>query len=178
MYYNNPFNSSNKASNFINITSSEYDDLIKKINILGIIEERQNIESCNIKNIESWLDLLSKSKVAFKPIYLFSIDGYNDDSRELYEIPEVRKYAEALLSKCPHFLIFFEPTDISWFLLCACIKTQPELVNSGTRINLNVDVMKYKRIINTAIMYATANIPTIPNGKLEKFQQGMLEALN
>ena len=176
--YINPFNPTIKSSDFTNITSSEYDYLIESLALLGIIEERQNIESCNIKNIESWLDLLSKSKSPFKPMYLFSINGYNDDSRELYEIPEVRKYAELLLDKHPHFLIFFQPTDISWFLMCACIKSQPSLINGGTEIKLSIDTMKYRHIINTAIMYATMNIPNIPNGRLDKFQQGMLKVLN
>src|SRR5262245_8596586 len=39
----------------------------------------------------------------------FSVDGYNDDPRELFEVPEVRKYFTKLNQESPGFFYFLMP---------------------------------------------------------------------
>lgn len=42
---------------------------------------------------------------------LFSIKGYDEDSRELYEIDKVRRFYNRLVKKIPHFLYYVNPMN-------------------------------------------------------------------
>ena len=42
---------------------------------------------------------------------LFSIKGYDDDPRELYEIDKVRRFYTRLIKKVPHFLYYVNPMN-------------------------------------------------------------------
>jgi hypothetical protein len=52
-------------------------------------------------------------------LHLF-VGGYDDDPRELWEIPEVRQYLGALDSRFPFWVWFLDPTDPSLLLVVAC----------------------------------------------------------
>lgn len=121
--------------------------------IMGIAESRCNVENLDFEYIDSWVKTLEESKEVLDATILFSINGYEEDNREIYEIPEVRTYVNKLLERHPHFLIFFRPEDMAWFMLCATVKMEiaPVVVNAK-QAKLTVDTLKYKRIINRTIM--------------------------
>ena len=56
--------------------------------------------------------------------YVLLISGYDDDdTRELYQIPEVVKFIKDLNSKLPFWLYFVNATDkrfFSWMIACLC----------------------------------------------------------
>ena len=69
----------------------------------------------------------SKGKV------VIGFDGYDDDTRELYEIDEVRDYIQALTLKFPYWFYFCNTNDHSlWIILlahCKFRKSGPGIAN-------------------------------------------------
>ena len=65
---------------------------------------------------------LQSFEVAFQK-YVFLISGYDEDSRELYQIPEVVSFIKDLNSKLPFWLYFVNTGDkryFSWMIACLC----------------------------------------------------------
>ena len=55
--------------------------------------------------------------------YVFLISGYDDDPRELYQIPEVVSFIKDLNCKLPFWLYFVNTSDkrfFSWMIACLC----------------------------------------------------------
>jgi hypothetical protein len=55
--------------------------------------------------------------------YVLSVSGYDDDPRELYQIPEVVSFIKDLNSKLPFWLYFINTSDkrfFSWIIACLC----------------------------------------------------------
>jgi hypothetical protein len=90
---------------------------------------REQIEAGDIKVVLDILESVGLLELEFaeletlerlqSQIGLF-IDGYNDDSRELWEIPEVRSYFQNLHSVWPYGLWFFNRQTATLQLLVLC----------------------------------------------------------
>ena len=55
--------------------------------------------------------------------YVLLISGYDEDQRELYQIPEVVSFIKDLNSKLPFWLYFVNTSDkkfFSWMIACLC----------------------------------------------------------
>ena len=55
--------------------------------------------------------------------YVLSVSGYDNDQRELYQIPEVVSFIKDLNSKLPFWLYFVNTGDkrfFSWMIACLC----------------------------------------------------------
>ena len=55
--------------------------------------------------------------------YVFLVSGYDNDQRELYQIPEVVRFIKDLNSKLPFWLYFINTSDkkfFSWMIACLC----------------------------------------------------------
>ena len=55
--------------------------------------------------------------------YVLSVSGYDNDQRELYQIPEVVSFINDLNSKLPFWLYFVNTGDkrfFSWMIACLC----------------------------------------------------------
>jgi hypothetical protein len=90
-----------------------------------LIIDRNSVESCDVSLIEEFFantiaseeELLSRiNQVAF------SVDGYDDDARELFDIPEVRDYFRRVNELFPSFFYFLEPTSRHAWLGISCAK--------------------------------------------------------
>lgn len=132
-------------------------EMIQKIfkqndTMVAITESKINVVNYDFKYIESWIDALMDSPEVMDKILLFSINGYDNDSRELYEIEEVRYYANGLLNKFPHFLMFFRPEAISWLLVCATLRILDSNVQvEDDTVKLAINKQKYKDIVMKAV---------------------------
>lgn len=132
-------------------------EMIQKIfkqndTMVAITESKINVVNYDFEYIESWIDTLMDSPEVMDKILLFSINGYDNDSRELYEIEEVRYYANGLLNKFPHFLMFFRPEAISWLLVCATLRILDSNVQvEDDTVKLAINKQKYKDIVMKAV---------------------------
>ena len=62
----------------------------------------------------------SDAVLAFRGRLHLFVDGYDEDERELWAIPEVRTYIRALDAQFPYWLWFMDPHDPTVFLFVAC----------------------------------------------------------
>jgi hypothetical protein len=70
--------------------------------------EKSDIESLNIKPILQTISSLeSLGESAFKSLAI-AISGYDDTSIELWETPEVRRWAHKLINKIPYLFYYIE----------------------------------------------------------------------
>lgn len=70
-------------------------------------------------------------------VHLF-FDGYDDDPRELWEIPQVHAYVRALDTEFPYWLWFMEPDDSTLLLLVACCCNVAAYGFHGQRVSATV----------------------------------------
>ena len=87
---------------------------------------QENIKDCNTSEYVTLLHgatgTIQSFEVAFQR-YVFLISGYDDDPRELYQIPEVVSFIKDLNSKLPFWLYFVNTADkrfFSWMIACLC----------------------------------------------------------
>ena len=92
--------------------------------IIWIIPQ-SDILGCDFNNIKEYLERFSQSQTLLLKIAWqieFAIDGYNDDPRELFEIPEVRRWflESMLLAHIPWFYLLRELEQFQILLLAFC----------------------------------------------------------
>jgi len=92
--------------------------------VLQISQEA--IQNCDTSEYVTLLhgitDSLQSFEAAFQR-YVFLISGYDNDQRELYQIPEVVSFIKDLNSKLPFWLYFVNTSDkrfFSWMIACLC----------------------------------------------------------
>jgi len=92
--------------------------------VLQISQEA--IQNCDTSEYVTLLHGATGSLQSFESAfqkYLFLISGYDDDPRELYQIPEVVSFIKDLNSKLPFWLYFVNTSDkrfFSWMIACLC----------------------------------------------------------
>ena len=87
---------------------------------------QENIQNCDTSEYVSLLHGITYPLQSFEAAfqrYVFLISGYDDDPRELYQIPEVVSFIKDLNSKLPFWLYFVNTSDkkfFSWMIACLC----------------------------------------------------------
>jgi len=85
---------------------------------------RADIESSQTEELMSFLDTITASRevaLAYKQRIEFMVEGYDNDPRELFEIPEVVSYLE-LLNKLFPYWMFFQSEQGLWLrVLSLCL---------------------------------------------------------
>lgn len=110
------------------IVASEADDseILTDDHDAVILEvSHDDVVHCDISAVARGLDHLLQSRrrvVAGRGRIALALSGYDSDTRELYEIPEVRRYVEALDSVFPYWFYFAHPQygTLKLFALCLC----------------------------------------------------------
>lgn len=160
-----------------NMTRGLFLKMYNDSKVMGIAESDENVKKLDFEYIDSWIKTLRESPEILNTMLLFSINGYDDDNRELYEIPEVRKYIKALLERHPDFLIYFKQESRSWIMLCATVNSDvaPVAVREK-QVKLKIDNFEYRRIMNRAVM-ESLKIPYFTDTHRNEFVKEMLEVL-
>lgn len=79
--------------------------------ILVLAISRSDIVSGNIASVMERLHVLTDSADnirRYRECLVFQVEGYDDDPRELPEIPEVRAFFRQLVAEWPHWLWFLQ----------------------------------------------------------------------
>jgi hypothetical protein len=119
---------------------------------------------------------LQSFEVAFQK-YVFLISGYDEDSRELYQIPEVVSFIKDLNSKLPFWLYFVNTSDkkfLSWMI--ACLYQAISLDQDDETIYADFDADAY----NDLIEYQFSNIVKLMSvlGMGDSVQEKVLKELS
>ena len=90
--------------------------------VLQISQEA--IQNCDTSEYVAMLHGITGSLQSFEDAfqrYVLSVSGYDNDQRELYQIPEVARFRKDLNSKLPFWLYFVNTGDkrfFSWMIAC------------------------------------------------------------
>jgi len=95
----------------IKIFTTDADGLADNVEpaIVILTITRRAIETANLAGMLERLHVLTDSRenvIRYRESIVFQVDGYDDDPRELSEIPEVRNYFRTLTSEWPHWIWF------------------------------------------------------------------------
>ena len=103
------------------------------------------------------------------------VDGYNNDPRELVDIPEVRTLLRGLESSWPQWAYFFNQVDDSIKLLLSCV--------AGSRFLGRGAVEMDAEMVAAALGRAFGGMNMVferfgfPEAELEKMSNGLVEVL-
>lgn len=106
---------------------------------------------------------------------VLAVDGYNDDTRELVDIVEVRSFLREFELQWPYWAFFFNQVDDSIKLLCSCV--------CGTRFPgrgaVEIDANKVCDFINRGFtgMNSIFDKYAFPEGELELMSRGLIEVI-
>ena len=138
------------------------------------------IQNCDTSEYVTLLhgatDSLQSFESAFQR-YVFLISGYDNDQRELYQIPEVVSFIKDLNSKLPFWLYFVNTGDkrfFSWMIACLC--RAMSLDQDDETIYADFDTDAY----NDLIEYQFSNILKLMTGlgMGESIQEKVLNGLS
>jgi len=141
---------------------------------------QENIKDCNTSEYVTLLHgatgTIQSFEVAFQR-YVFLISGYDDDPRELYQIPEVVSFIKDLNSKLPFWLYFVNTADkrfFSWMIACLCQAMSLDQDEETIYADFNADVY------NDLIEYQFNNIVKLMSGlgMGESIQEKVLKELS
>jgi len=89
-----------------------------------LVVSRDEIERLDLSNCLQVLNSLIESRekaMRFRDRVVFGVDGYNDDPRELFEIPEVRTFIRELDGKWPYWLFFLSKATDMLAMIMFCL---------------------------------------------------------
>ena len=104
-----------------------------------LVISRQQVESGDTQDPMVFLQhLVSNANTAleFKGRVSLIVDGYNDDARELFEIPEVRRYISALDGLWPYWFMFLSQADDSIKTLESCLCDTIEVIPGVASVDM------------------------------------------
>ena len=141
---------------------------------------QRNIQDCDTSEYVTLLHGITGSLQSFEEAfqkYVLLISGYDDDPRELYQIPEVVSFIKDLNSKLPFWLYFVNTGDkrfFSWMIACLC--QAMSLDQDEETIYADFDADTY----NDLIEYQFSNIVKLMSGlgMDESIQEKVLKELS
>jgi len=104
------------------------------------------------------------------------IDGYNTDSRELFEIPEVRRYIQQLDAMWPYWFFYLSQVDDSIKVIESCLCDSIEVVPGVTSIDteqLNDCLTRHFSALNS---YCEAI--NLPESKIQEISEGIISLIH
>jgi hypothetical protein len=104
-----------------------------------------------------------------------AVDGYNNDSRELVDIAEVREMLRRLESSWPHWAYFFNQVDDSIKLLLSCVAGSRFLGRGAVEMDADMVAAALGRAFGG--MNAIFDRFGFPEDELEKLSNGLVEVL-
>lgn len=141
-------------------------DIAQQSDYIVLQISQSDIKDCNTSSeyvtlLHGATDSLQSFEEAFQK-YVLLISGYDDDdTRELYQIPEVVKFIKDLNSKLPFWLYFVNTSDkkfFSWMIACLCQAMSLDQDEETIYADFNADAY------NDLIEYQFSNIVKLMSG--------------
>ncbi|HAL37829.1 MAG TPA: hypothetical protein DCP03_06795 [Polaromonas sp.] len=159
--------------------SKPYQDLRPGITepVIIMISRRQ-VESNDMASVVNELKILLASREdcwLYRGQVSLVVDGYEDDPRELVDIPEVRAFLRDFTVQWPYWAFFFNQVDDSIILLgsCVCGKSYP----GGGTVEMDVDKIKQFLLDGFEGMNALFDKHGFPEAELESMSRGLIEVM-
>ena len=139
---------------------------------------RREVEAGDIVSVVSRLKVFLATREdawRYRGQMTLVVDGYNDDPRELVDIPAVRSILRQLEASWPHWAYFFNQVDDSIKLLLSCV--------AGSRFLGRGAVEMHADLVAAALARGFGGMNMIfdrfgfPEDELEKMSNGLVEVL-
>ena len=146
---------------------------VKTRDMLVIVVSMQQITSSDISPVKKVIELMEKCKLVKRDKVILMFDGYNYDSREIFEIEEIRNWALKLFQAYPYVFLYLSEIDGNINRFVACI------ADIGYSRNINeqegyLSLEVSKQISNT-IMIEMVDYCTINGLDVETAYQTLLK---
>lgn len=131
------------------------EDIIKADLILYSINKKDLINRKFI-NFERILEILQKAGKDARGKLMLTFDGYDNDDREIYFIPEIREFVKYFYDKCNYLFYFLTTEDNNRSIIFACINDCNSFkVKGGNKVILETiyDQEIKMKTINSIIKY-------------------------
>ncbi|BFH18294.1 hypothetical protein J6TS7_20960 [Paenibacillus dendritiformis] len=89
--------------------------------IVNLVVEREAIDRGHLQAYLREFDRIQKKKGAMRSRIIISYHGYDFEPREVYQIPEIRKWTCRLLQNIPHLFYFISPQAHSIRVIFMCV---------------------------------------------------------
>jgi hypothetical protein len=133
--------------------SSSQPDNVQQPDYIILQISQRNILNCDSSEYVTLMQGSTKSIQSFEAAfqkYVFLVSGYDEDSRELYQIPEVVKFIKDLNNVLPFWLYFVNTSDkkfFSWMIACLCQAMSLDQDDETIYADFNADA--YNELIET-----------------------------
>lgn len=84
----------------------------RQVEEMDLASVMRNLKPFTATREDAWL---------YRGQMVLSVDGYNEDPRELVDIPQVREFLGVLERQWPYWAFFFDQVDDSIKLLASCV---------------------------------------------------------
>ena len=141
---------------------------------------RREIEAADLASVLSRLKVFLATREdawLYRGQMTLVVDGYNNDPRELVDIPEVRALLRGLESEWPYWAYFFNQVDDSIKLLLSCVAGCRFLGRGAVEMDADLVASALARgfggmnIVFDRFGFPESELETMSNGLVEVLQQ-------
>jgi hypothetical protein len=104
------------------------------------------------------------------------VDGYNDDPREIFEVPEVRAFIKSIDQQWPYWFFFLSQADDSIKMLESCLCDTIEVIPGVASIDL--EQMERSLVRHFGAMNRLCEAMNVPEAKIEEISEGIISLIH
>jgi len=104
------------------------------------------------------------------------VDGYNDDPREIFEVPEVRAFIKSIDQHWPYWFFFLSQADDSIKMLESCLCDTIEVIPGVASIDL--EQMERSLVRHFGAMNRLCEAMNVPEAKIEEISEGIISLIH
>ena len=143
-----------------------------------LLISRREVEQADLPSVLSRLKVFLATREdawRYRGQMTLVVDGYNDDPRELVDIPEVRSLLRRLEAEWPYWAFFFNQVDDSIKLLLSCVAGSRYLGRGAVEMDADLVAAAMARAFGG--MNAVFERFNFPEDELELMSRGFVEVL-
>lgn len=129
----------------------------EKYEIIVSVISKDYIDNHNFEEINSFYQQILDDPIKYENKIVLSIDGYDDDPRELYEIAEIRDYFSILDKLFPYWFYFLNKevnSTSSSLRLIMLLSIPVKIIQASTeKKDIEFDVEKFIEFMNIHFHY-------------------------
>lgn len=108
----------------------------RKGELIALDVKRSEVMHSNHKSVVEIYKIFDRHPKEYRQHTSLSFSGYDNDYREIYEIPEIRKWMQKFVRLVPHFMYYIDPKLDLLQPLIACIGDIIDVRYKGPRMDL------------------------------------------
>ena len=143
-----------------------------------LLVSRREVEHADLASVLSRLKVFLATREdawRYRGQMTLVVDGYNNDPRELVDIPEVRTILRRLEAEWPYWAFFFNQVDDSIKLLLSCVAGRRFLGNGAVEMDADLVAGAMARAFGG--MNSVFERFDFPEDELELMSRGFVEVL-